>query len=120
MKKQVAVWWVPHMLFPMQNHTELCQKQLTRYKKEEIVFLQRIIAINETLVHDFKPELKSQCEVWKGKNSPRLQKFQHQASKVKQMIIMTYEYTGVIAPYMVPYGCTVDQHVYVHFFCNIL
>ncbi len=42
-----------------------------------------IIAIDETWVHDFKPELKSQSEVWKEKNSARPQKLQCQASKVK-------------------------------------
>ncbi len=28
---------------------------------------------------------------------------------------MDYDYTGVIATYLVPYGCTVYQHVCVHF-----
>ncbi len=55
-----------------------------------------------------------------GKNSPRLQKFWCLASKVKQMMIMAYNYTGVIAAYMVPYGCTVDQHLYVPFLHKIL
>ncbi len=39
-KKKVAAWWVPHMLFPMQkHHMELCQKHLTHYEKEGIAFL---------------------------------------------------------------------------------
>ncbi len=34
---------------------------------------------------------------------------------------MTYNNcTGIIAAYMVSYGCTVDQHVYVHFLLKIL
>ncbi len=45
-------------------------------------------------------------EVWKRKNSPRLQKFHRHASKVKQMMI--YDYTDVIVSYDVPYGYTVN------------
>ncbi len=93
---------------------------MTHYEKEGIAFLQRIIAINETWLRDFKHELKSQSVGWKGKNSPRLQKFQHQASKVKQVMIMAYDYSGVTAIFMVSYGRTVDQHIYVHFLRKIL
>ncbi len=35
-------------------------------------------------------------------------------------MIVAYDYTGLIATYLVPYGRTVDQHVYVHFLCKIL
>ncbi len=89
-------------------------------QKGRIVFLQRIITIDETLVCDFLPELKSQREIWKGKNSSRPQKSRHQASKEKQMMIMAYNCTGVIVTYTVPYGHTVDQHVCVHFLHKIL
>ncbi len=51
-------------------------------------------------------ELKFQSEIWKEKNSPRPQKFWCQASKVKQMMIMAHNYTGVTATYTVPYGRT--------------
>ncbi len=33
---------------------------------------------------------------------------------------MVYNYTGVIATYTVPYGRTVNQHLYIHFFYKIL
>ncbi len=69
-------------------------KHLTRYKKEEIAFLQRIIAIDEIWMRDFKPELKYQSEVLNRKNSPKPQQFRCLA---KQMMIMVYDYTGVIA-----------------------
>ncbi len=99
---------------------ELSQKHLTSYKKEGIAFFQRIIAIHETLVYDFKPELKSKSEVWKVKNSQRQQKFRGQATKVKQMVIMAYDYTSVITLYIVSYGHKVDKQVYVNFLCKIL
>ncbi len=85
-KKKVVARWVPHMLFSVQkqHYMELCQKHLARYKKEGIVLLQQIIAIDETWVCDFKPKLKTQSAIFKGESSQRLQKFWHQASKVKQ------------------------------------
>ncbi len=66
-----------HMLFPAQKLCcmERCQKYLTRYKKEGIVFLQRIIASDETWVSDFETRLKSQSEVWNGKILLSPQKF---------------------------------------------
>ncbi len=50
MKTKVAVWWVLHMVFPMQkhHHMELCQKHLICYEKEGIAHWQRIISIGET------------------------------------------------------------------------
>ncbi len=35
-------------------------------------------------------------------------------------MITAYNYTGIIATYTVSYGCTMDHHVYVHFFSKIL
>ncbi len=63
---------------------------------ERIVFLQRIITIDETWARDFKHKLKSQSEVWKEKNSLRPQKFLYHALKLKQMMITAYNYTGVV------------------------
>ncbi len=50
MKKKIVAQWVLHMLFPTQKQRrmEQCYKHLTCYRKEGIVFLQRIIAIDET------------------------------------------------------------------------
>ncbi len=87
---------------------DMCQKHLTRYVKQEIVFFTINNHYHETWVGDFKLELKCQREVWKGENSQRLQKFQHQAAKVKQMMVVADDYTGVIATYTVPYCHTVD------------
>ncbi len=39
---------------------KLCQKHLTHYKKEGIVFLLQIITMDETWVRDVELKLKSQ------------------------------------------------------------
>ncbi len=76
MKKKVAACWVLHRQFSVQkqHHMELCQKHLT-HKRKVIVFLKRIIVSDEIWVCEFELELTSQSEIFKGKNSPRLQKF---------------------------------------------
>ncbi len=119
MKKKVAVQWYLTCCLPHKNMYRTVSETFDSLPKEGIVFLQRVITIDETWMRDFELELKSQSEVWRGKNSPRLQKYRHQASKVKQMMIMAYDYTGVTATYAGPYGHTVAQHVYVHVFHKI-
>ncbi len=58
------------MLFPKQkqHYMELCQKHSTRWEEEGIVFLQRIITIDETWVCDFEPELKKSINQFKRNN----------------------------------------------------
>ncbi len=121
---QPNVWWGKRLqydryllcCFPHKNNViwNCIWNNCLFTKRKELTFLQQIITIDETWVGDFEPELKSQNKIWKIKKSPRLQKFQHQASTVKQMMIMVYAYTDVIATYTVPYDHTVDQHVYVY------
>ncbi len=55
-----------------------------------------------------------------GKKFTWTQKFRRQASKVKEMMIMAYNNTGLIAVYIVPYGRTTHQHVFLHFLRKIL
>ena len=56
----------------------------------------KVVAIDETWIRDFEPELKSQSSEWRGKGSPRPKKFKRAQSNVKQMMIFAYNYKGVI------------------------
>ncbi len=110
MKKKAAAWWVLQMLFPIykQRYMELCPKHLTS-----------VFATNNHYKWNMGAWHRTRTEIsergLEGKNSLSVQKFQHQASRVKQMMMMAYNYTSIIASYVMLYGCTVDQHVYVHF-----
>ena len=55
-----------------------------------------IVAIDETWVRDFEPELKSQSNEWRSPSSPRPKKFRRAQSKVKQMMIFAYDHRGII------------------------
>jgi len=76
-KRRIAARWVPHDLSEEQKyrHVEIAQQLLHRFREEGNEFLQKVVAIDETWIRDFEPELKSQSSDWRGKSSPRPKKF---------------------------------------------
>ncbi len=76
-KQKVTVRWVPHFLTAEKKATrsEIAYKLLTHYKNEYEIFLDWIVATDETWIWDFEPEMKSQSDIWKGPSLPRAQKF---------------------------------------------
>jgi hypothetical protein len=67
-----------------------------RFNVEGQAFLCRIVAIDETWVRDFEPELKSQPNKWRSPTTPRPKKFRRAQSKVKQMMIFAYDHQGIV------------------------
>jgi len=80
---------------------------LHKFHKEGNEFLQKVVAIDETWIRDFEPELKSQSNEWRGKGSPRTKKFKRAQLNVKQMMISAYDCKGVIMTDRVLSGTTV-------------
>jgi hypothetical protein len=75
----------------------VAEELLRRYEAESEQFLDRFVAIYETWVRDFEPQLKSQSSQWKHAISPRTKKCSRQQSKVKLIMIIAYDKNGVIA-----------------------
>ena len=75
--RKIAARWVPHMLSEIEKHqsVNIAHKLLKRYGEDGDEMLQRIIAIDETWIRSFEPQLKRQSIEWHTKNSPRLVKF---------------------------------------------
>jgi len=98
-KRKVAAKWVPHRLSEEQKaaRKRVAEELLRRYEAEGEQFLNRIVAIDETWIRDFEPQLKFQSPQWKHATSPRPQKCRRQRSKVKFIMIMAYNKNGVIA-----------------------
>ena len=71
-----------------------------------------IVAIDETWVRVFEPELKSQSNDWRSPSSPRPKKFRRAQSKVKQMMIFAYDHRGIITTDRVPCGTSVTAAYY--------
>jgi len=79
-KRKVAAKWILHQLSKEQK---AARKRVTgelprRYEAEGEQFLNRIVAIDETWIRDFEPQLKSQSSQWKHATSPRPKKCHRQ------------------------------------------
>lgn len=73
------------------------------------------MAIDETWIRSYEPELKRQSSEWRHPDSPRPQKYRREQSKVKQMMIFAYDYIGIILADAVPVGQTVNKEYYADF-----
>ena len=71
--RKVAARWVPHMLSDSEKHhrVKIARSFLHRYREEGDEMLQRIVAIDETWIRSFEPELKRKSSEWHTKDSPR-------------------------------------------------
>ena len=60
--RKIAAQWVPHMLSESEKHqlVNIVCKLLKRYGEDGDEVLQRIVAIDETWIRSFEPELKHQ------------------------------------------------------------
>lgn len=120
-KRKISARWVPHNLVDEQKQKRLHIATLLkqRFSIEGQTFLNRIVAIDETWVRDFEPELKSQSNEWKGPSSPRPKKCKRAQSKVKQMMIFAYDNQGIIMTDRVPCGKSVTAVYYRDFLQNL-
>jgi histone-lysine N-methyltransferase SETMAR len=121
-KRKVAAKWGPHQLSEEQKaaRKRVAVELLRRYEAEVEQFLNRIVAIDETWIRDFEPQLKSQSSQWTHATSPRPKKCRRQQSKIKLMMIMAYDKNGVIATDRLPPGSTVAAAYYRKFLQDVL
>ena len=82
--------------------------------------LQQIIAINETWIWSFEPELKRQSREWHSKNSPRPVKFRQSQNCAKMLMIFAYDFRGVLRAHRVSTGETVNKGYYKIYIRTIL
>ncbi len=70
--RKIAARWVPHCLNQQQIQARLesAKDLLKRYEREAEECLNRIVAIDETWVRSYEPELKRQSSEW---HTPLLQ-----------------------------------------------
>lgn len=120
-KRKISARWIPHCLTAEQQQRRLENATVLkqRFDVEGQIFLNRIVAIDETWVRDFEPELKSQSNEWRASSSPRPKKFRRAQSKVKQMMIFAYDHEGIIITDRVPCGRSVTAVYYRDFLQNL-
>ena len=69
---------------------------LKRFRSKEDDFLSRLVTVDETWVHSYKPENKAQCRQSVRPGSPRPKKFKTQPSAGKGMAAVFWNAQGVI------------------------
>ena len=120
--RKVAARWVPHMLSDSEKHhrVKMACSLLYRYGEEGDEMLQRIVAIDETWIRSFEPELKRQSSEWHTKDSPRPLKFRQSQNCPKMLMIFVYDFRGVLTAHRVPTGRTVNKEYYEKYLRTVL
>ena len=120
--RKIAARWVLHMLSESEKHqcVNIAHKLLKRYGEDGNEMLQGIVAIDETWIRSFEPELKRQSSEWHTKNSTRPIKFRRSQNCAKMLMIFAYDFRGVLMAHRVPTGETVNKEYYKMYIRTIL
>ena len=89
--------WVPKSLSDeqMEIRASVCSVLLKRFWSKDD-FLLRLMAVDETWIHYYEPENKSQSRQWVGPGSPRPKKLKTQPSARKVMATVFWDAKSVI------------------------
>ena len=108
--RKVSARWMPHRLTSDQaeHHLEVATHLLSRFDSEGQDFLSIIVAIDETWVRSYEPELKRHSAEWHTPSSPRLAKYRRTQSKLKMLMIFACNRHGILTSHKVMSGKTVN------------
>ena len=109
----VASKFVPRVLTEDQkaNRVNISQELLDRVSVDEN-FLKTTITCDETWVYGYDIETKAQSSQWVGQGSPRPKKARMSRSNMKVMMVVFFDWQGVIHYEFVPRGQTVNKEFY--------
>src|SRR5215469_11371107 len=110
---RVAAKFVPRLLTEeqKQNRVTVSQELLDRSNTDENV-LKNVITSDETWVYGYDVETKVHSSQWVGKSSPRPKKARQSCSNVKVMLIVFFDWKGIVHHEFVPCGETVNKEFY--------
>ena len=79
----------------MASRSSVCSALLKPFRsKDDFIF--RLVIVDETWVHYYEPENKTQSRQWVGPGSPRPKKFKTQPSAGKVMATVFWDAKGII------------------------
>ena len=112
--RKVSARWLPHRLTPEQ--AERCLTIATRllyhYDSEGQDFLERIVAVDETWIRSYEPEMRRQSTEWHTPSSTRPEKYRWTQSKLKMLMIFAYDRHGILTSHRVESGKTIKGKYY--------
>ena len=94
-----------------EKHVEITQELLANANGIEN-FLKKIITGDETLVYGYDVETTMQSLQWMGKGSPRPKKAQMGRSKIKVMLVVFFDWKGIVHHEFVPHSQMVNKQFY--------
>jgi len=94
-----------------ENCVEISQELLASANGNEN-FLKNIITRNEMSVYGYDVETKMQSSQWMGKRSPRPKKVRMIRSKIKVLLVMFFDWKGIVHHEFVPRGQMVNKQLY--------
>ena len=105
---------MPHRLTSDQaeRRLEVATHLLSRFDSEGQDFLSRILAIDETWVRSYEPELKRQSAEWHTPSFPRPAKYRRTRCKLKMLMIFAYDRHGILTSHKVESGKTINGKYY--------
>lgn len=94
------------------SRVETCQEVWDLCESDPHV-LDNVITGDKTWVFEYDPETKRQSAKWHSSASPRPKKARISKSKVKTMLIVFFDISGLVHHEFVPHGTTVNAKFYV-------
>ena len=114
---KIASRWIPYDLTANKKWLwyDAARTHLEHYEHEGEAFLWRIITIDETWARAYEPQLKCQSNQWHHHRSPRKETVWQTATNVKAMLIIAYDWNGVIIKQTIPQRRTFTAEYYCTF-----
>ena len=105
--------WVPKSLSDeeMATRSSVCSALFKCFRSKDD-FLLRLATVDETWVHYYEPENKTQSRQWVGPGSPRPKKFKTQPSAGKVMATVFWDAKGIIMLDFLPKRSTITGVYY--------
>jgi len=111
--RRVSAKFVPRLLTEdkKENRVEISQELLASANGNEN-FLKNIITGDETSVYGYDVETKMQSSQWKGKGSPRPKKARVSRLQMKVLLVVFFDWKGIVHHEFVPRCQMVNKQVY--------
>ena len=111
--RKLTARWLPKSLShkQMANRASVGSALLKRFRSKDD-FLLHMVNVDETLVHYYEPENKTQSRQWVGPGSPRPKKFKTWLSAGKVMATVFWDAKGIIMLDFLPKRSTITGVYY--------
>ena len=111
---RVAAKFVPRLMTSdkQAHRVQVCQ-DLLDHSENDIEFLSKIITGDESWVYGYDMETKVQSSQWTSKTSPRPKKARQVRPKIKVLLTVFFDASGVVHHEYLPEGSTLNQTYYI-------